>query len=115
MKHIQSFLLVCTHSLRLTSIKQSADYTRFIYIDFGIFCQPVVGSYTLYKLGGCLGSLLKSLFELTVDGEVVCNGKLQIHKLMNDFQFVLVDEEQWCFLNVLHHDLCFARLMVSPN
>ena len=42
-KHVQSFLLVCMHSPRLTSIKQSADYTYFIYIDFSMFCQPVVG------------------------------------------------------------------------
>ena len=35
-KHIQPSLLVCTHCPRLTPIKQSADYTGFIYIDFGM-------------------------------------------------------------------------------
>ena len=35
-KHIQPFLLVCMHCPRFTSVKQSADYTGFIYIDFGM-------------------------------------------------------------------------------
>ena len=74
MKHIQPFLLVCMHSSRLTSIEQSADYTIFIYIDFGMVCQSVVGPYTFCEPGECRGGFLNSLIELTVDGEVVCDG-----------------------------------------
>ena len=68
MKHIQPFLLVCTHSPRLTSIKQSADYTGFVYIDFGMFCQPVVGPYTFSEPGECHGNFPNSLIEFTVSG-----------------------------------------------
>ena len=71
-KHIQPVLLVCTHSPRLTFIKQSADYTGFIYIDFSMFCQPVLGLYTFCEPGECHGSLPNLLIELTVAGEVVC-------------------------------------------
>ena len=75
MKRIQKFLVVCTHSPRLTSIKQNADYTGFIYIDFGVICQPVVGPYMFCEPRECHGSLPNSLIELTVDGEVVCDGR----------------------------------------
>ena len=109
MKHIQPFLLVCMHCPSLTSIKQSADYTGFIYIDFGMFCQPVFGPYTFCEPGECRGSIPNSLIELTVDGEVVCDGRSQVHKLMHYFQFVVVDDELWCFINVLCHDLQFCQ------
>ena len=77
MKHIQPFLLVCRHSTRLTSIKQSADYTGFIYIDLGMFCQPVVEPYTFCEPGECHGSLPNLLIELTVNGEVAHDGRPQ--------------------------------------
>ena len=87
-KYIQPFLLVCTHSPRFTFVKQSADYTGFIYIDFGMLCQPVVGPYTFCEPGECCGDLPNSLIELTVeltvDGEVACDCRSQVHKLMND-------------------------------
>ena len=70
MKHIQPFLLVCIHSPRLTFIKQSADYTGFIHIDFGMFCQPVVRPYTFCEPGECRGSFSNLLIELTVIGEL---------------------------------------------
>ena len=64
-KHIQLFLLVCTHCLTFTSIKQSADYTGFIYIDFGVICQPVVGPCTFVSLESVMAAypirLLSSL------------------------------------------------------
>ena len=44
------------HCPRLTSIKQSADYTGFIYIDFGMIWKLVVGPYTFCELGECHGS-----------------------------------------------------------
>ena len=84
MKHIQPFLLVCTYCIRLTAIKQSADYTGFIYIDFGMICKLVVGPYTFCEPGECHGSLSDSLIEFTVDGQVVCDGRSQVHKLTND-------------------------------
>ena len=74
-KHIQPFLKVCTHSPRFTSIKQNADYTGFIYIDFGKYCQPVVGPYTFCESIECHGGLLSLLIELTVNGAVVCDGR----------------------------------------
>ena len=64
-----------------------------------MFCEP----------RECCGSFPNSLIELTVNGEVVCDGRPQVHKLMNDLQFVVVDEERWCFLNVLPHDLHFCQ------
>ena len=109
MKHIQPFLLVCMHSPRLTSIKQSTDYTGFIHIDFGMFCQPVVRPYIFCEPGECCDGFPNSRIELTVDGEVVCDGRPQVQKLMNDLQFVVVDEERRCFLNVLSHDLRFCQ------
>ena len=72
------------HSPRLTSIKQNAHFTDFIYIDFGMFCQPVVGLYTFCKPVECHGGLPNSLIEHIVDGQVVCDGRPQVHKLMND-------------------------------
>ena len=84
MKHIQPFLLECMHCPKLTPIKLSADYTSFIYIDFGVICQPVVGPYSFYEPGECHGSPSNSLIEFTIDGEVVCDGRSQVHKLMND-------------------------------
>ena len=75
---------MCTHSPRLPSINQSADYTGFIYIDFGMFCQPVVGPYMFCEPGECHGGLSNSLIELTIDGEAVCDSRPQVHKLMND-------------------------------
>ena len=83
-KHIQPFLLVCTRSPRLTSIKQSADYTGFIYNDFGMFCQPVVEPCMSCEPRACRGSLPDLLVELTVDGNVVCDNSPQVHKLTND-------------------------------
>ena len=84
MKHIQLFLWVCTHCPRLTSIKQSADYTGYIHIDFGMISKLVAGSNTFCEPGECHGSLSNSLIEFTVDGQVVCDGRPQVHKLMND-------------------------------
>ena len=70
-------------------------------------CQPVVGPYTFCELGECRGGLPNSLIELIVDEEIVCDGRSQVHKLMNDLQFVFVDEERWYFHNVLPRDLHF--------
>ena len=44
------------HCPRLTFVKQSADYTGFIYIDFGMFFEPVVGPYMFCEPGECLFS-----------------------------------------------------------
>ena len=63
----------------------------------------VVGPYMFYEHGECRGSLPNSLIEHTVDEEVVCGGRPQVHKLINDLYFVAVDEERWYFLNVLSH------------
>ena len=71
-KQTPPFLLVCMHSLRLTSIKQSADYTGFMYIDFSMFCQPVVALYTFCRLRESHGGLPNSLNELTVKMEMLC-------------------------------------------
>ena len=49
-----------------------------------MFCQPVVGPYMFFELGECRGGLLSLLSEFTVDGEVVCDGRPQVHKLIND-------------------------------
>ena len=84
MKHIHSFLLECMHCPRLTSVKQSADYTGFIFIDFGMISKLVVGPYTFCEPGESHGSLSNLLIEFTVDGQVVCDGRPQVHKLMND-------------------------------
>ena len=84
MKHIQPFLLMCMHRPRLTSVKQSADYTGFIYIEFGMILNLIVGPYTFCETEECRGSLSNSLIEFTIDGQVVCDGRPQIHKLMND-------------------------------
>ena len=83
-KHIQPFLLVCMHCPSLTSVKQSAAYTGFIYIDFGMFCKRVDGPYLFCEPGECHGSLSNSLIEFTVNGQVVCDGRPQVHKFMND-------------------------------
>ena len=82
--HIQLFLLVCRHCPSLTSIKQSADYSGFIYIDFGMIRKLVVRPYSFCQPGECHGSLSNSLIEFTVDGQVVCDGRPQVHKHMND-------------------------------
>ena len=67
----------------------------------------VVGPYTFCEHGECHGSLLNSLIEFTVDGKVVCDGRPQVHKLMNDLYFVIVNEDRWYLFNVLPHDLWF--------
>ena len=84
MKHIQPFLLVCMHCPRLTSIKQSDDDIGFIYIDFGMFCQPVIGPYTFCEPGECQGGLFNSLIELNVEGDTAYDGRPQVHKFTND-------------------------------
>ena len=61
-----------------------ADYTGFIYIDFSMFDQSVVGPYMFCEPGESRGDLLIWLIELTANGEVVCDGRPQEHKLMND-------------------------------
>ena len=73
---------------------QSDDYRHFIYIDFDMFCQPVVGPYTFCEHGECHGGLLNSFIELTVDGATVCDCRPQVLKLMSDLYFVVVDEER---------------------
>ena len=84
MKHIQPLLLVCMHCPRLTSVKQSADYTGFIYIDFGMISKLVVGPYSICEPRECHGSLSNSLIEFTVDGQVVCDSRSQVIKPLND-------------------------------
>ena len=64
-----------------------------------MFCEP----------GECHGSLSNSLIEFTVDGQVVFDGRPQEHKLMNDLQFVVVNEERWYLLDLLPHDMCFCH------
>ena len=48
-----------------------------------------------------MASLSDSHTEFTVDGQVVCDGRPQVHKLMNDPQFVVVNDERWYLLNVV--------------
>ena len=82
-KHIQPFFLVCTHCPRLTSLKQSADYRGFIHwlwYDLKACCWTT----TFSEPGECHGSLPNLLIEFTVDGQVVSDGRPQVHKLMND-------------------------------
>ena len=58
---------MCTHSPRLTSIKQNA-VTGFVYIDFGMFLQPAVGAHIFCEPGECHGGFPNSLIEPTVNG-----------------------------------------------
>ena len=50
-----------------------------------MFCQPVVGPYMFCEPGECHGGFPNSLIKLTVDGELVYDGRPQVHTQMNDF------------------------------
>ena len=66
-----------------------------------MFCHPVIGPYTFCEPGECHGSLSNSLIEFAVNGQVVCDGRPQVHKFMNDLWFVVVNEERWYLLDVI--------------
>ena len=78
-------------------------YIHWLWYDLKVCC------WTIHVLWAWRVSWQSSLIEFTVDGQVVCDGRPQVHKLMNDLKFVVVNKERWYLLNVLPHDLCFCQ------
>ena len=75
------------HSPRLASIEQSAEYTGFIYIDLVCSISLLLDHTHFVSIESVMAALPNLLIELTVNEEVVCDGRPQVHKLMNDHQF----------------------------
>ena len=112
MKHMQHFVLVFAQSQRLTSIKQSADYTALYTLTL-VCTVSLLLSHTGFVSLECCGSFSNLLIELTDEGEVVCDGRPQVSKLMNNLSFQSRMKSDGVSLTSCPMTCNFVRLMVS--
>ena len=115
MESVEPFLLIGICGPCLTAIEQGAEDAGIVHSHLHLHGQLGVCPHSWCQVSECCGWLPDPLVNLSIKGKVIGDGGPKVHELVNDFELIVIDGDDWGCRYVLAQDICLLQTDDQPK